>query len=103
MLEGEGLSYGNSPPNVVDTKMGIRPISVSRAYADGEDLIVEGNNFNEFSRVVANDKLLKTEYFSANRLVVREFTPTDEITQAAVAQADENSYVLSATPYIEIE
>ena len=103
MLEGEGLSYGNSPPNVVDTKMGIRPISVSRAYADGEDLIVEGNNFNEFSRVVANDKLLKTEYFSANRLVVRGFTPNDEITQAAVAQADENSYVLSATPYIEIE
>jgi len=103
MLEGDGLSYGNSPPNVVDTKMGIRPISVSRAYADGEDLIVEGNNFNEFSRVVANDKLLKTEYFSANRLVVRGFTPNDEITQAAVAQADENSYVLSATPYVEIE
>ena len=100
MLEGEGLSYGNSPPSVVDTKMGIRPISVSRAYVNGEDLIVEGNNFNEFSRVVANDKLLDTQYISVNQLAVREYDA--DATHVAVAQADENSYVLSATPYIEV-
>ena len=101
MLEGEGISYGNSPPGVVDTKMGIRHISVSGAYVEGDDLIVEGDNFNEFSRVVANDKLLTTQYISANTIAVRQYSA--DATHVAVAQADENSYVLSATPYIEIK
>ena len=103
MLEGEGISYTNHSPYSVDTKMGIRPIELKRAYMSGEDLIIEGKNFTEFSKANYAENLLETEYVNTSKLIVKQFKLKESVTKIFVSQADENSYILSSTKSVNIE
>jgi len=102
MLEGEGLAYMKQSPFFVETKMGIKTIKARKAYVKNEILIVEGNNFNEFSRVEYDGVLLETEYVDVNKLLVNNFELKENKNEISVVQADENSYIISSSEYVNI-
>ncbi len=103
MLEGEGIAYTKQFPFSVNTKMGIKPIEIKKAYMSGEDLIIEGQNFTKFSKAEYYDTLLETEYVDTHKLIVKQFKAEENKTHISVVQADENSYRLSSTKPIFIE
>ncbi len=102
MLEGEGISYTDYSPYTVNTKMGIRPIEIKKAYLLGEDLILEGQNFTPFSKAQYGSDILQTEYVDKNKLIVKQFKPKENLDMVSVVQTDESAYILSSTKSVSI-
>lgn len=103
MLEGDGISYTNKPPYTVPTRMGVRDIKIQNAYLSGNDIIVTGTNFNEYSKISIDGTLIETEYVSIDKLIVRDFIADSEAHEIAVAQADNSGNVLSVTNSVTIK
>lgn len=73
ILYGDQEVYGGqSPFEATDMRMGIHPIEITEILVQGQEIRLEGVNFNEFSVVHIDGKPLKTEYLENGVLAVRD-------------------------------
>ena len=74
MLYGEHEIYGGEMPfEVTELQMGIQPVLVEYMVYQAPDLLIFGENFNEYSKVYIDDKAVDTMYAGrSNLLVVRD-------------------------------
>ncbi len=100
MLEGEGLSYGSSPPQKTGTKMGIRQIKLTGVNSKGNTVEVRGSEFTQCSSICINDKLIETKYVNSKALLAEDYLlkSGDIVT---VCQVDDKSNILSKTNSLE--
>ncbi len=86
----------------VDMKMGIDTITVNgvRVNQDGS-IVVSGDHFTEFSKVLINDDRFETVYIDEHNLLVEASEAPDEIvsgkTVIKVAQIDKKKHLLTET------
>lgn len=95
ILYGSHKIYGGENPyQATDLKMGTQEISVSRAYNYKDYVCVEGERFNDFSRVLINDKEYETEIINDRLLRVLDISVKEGDT-VSVIQAGEDKIELS--------
>lgn len=63
---------GNSPFQATNLHMGIDPIEVTKVVYEEPDLLIFGENFNEYSKVFLGDKQLETTYIWPELILVRD-------------------------------
>lgn len=63
---------GNSPFQATNLHMGIDPIEVTKVVYEEPDLLIFGENFNEYSKVFLGDKQLETTYVWPELILVRD-------------------------------
>ncbi len=63
---------GNSPFQATNLHMGIDPIEVTKVVYEESDLLIFGENFNEYSKVFLGDKQLETTYVWPELILVRD-------------------------------
>lgn len=72
MLYGEHEIYdGELPYEVTDLQMGILPISMDLISYQKPNLLIFGENFNQYSTVCIGEKALETMYVSPQLVIVR--------------------------------
>ncbi|MBQ6374271.1 MAG: LTA synthase family protein [Clostridia bacterium] len=102
MLYGDMQAFeGESPYAPTDMAMGSAPVEVSEASLEYHRLLVTGDGFTEFSRVVVDDEPLATAYVDAQHIIA----PVDddaEIERFTVAQVARDGTVLGATEPFEL-
>lgn len=70
ILYGDKEVYGGvSPYKATKMEMGIMPIIQRTTVHVGEQIIVFGENFNEYSKICVNGKAVPTPYIRKNRLI----------------------------------
>ena len=84
-----------------DLEIGYREIRILGWYMGKTGVFVRGDNFNEFSRVILNDKVMDTLYLNTELLYVPDVNADDEIDSVAVGQFDENLKQLGETVVFE--
>ena len=97
ILYGDKKVYDNQELYAsTNLKMGLRDISVIKAYNYNERICVEGTNFNKYSFVLINGKEYETECINPHTLVVPDvrLEDGDIIT---VVQHGEDGMILSTT------
>ncbi len=71
ILYGDHEIYGGENPyKATDMVMGTDEIKITKAYAYGDHVCVEGENFNDFSVVLVNEKEYPTVIVNGNMLTV---------------------------------
>ena len=63
---------GSSPFQATNLHMGIDPIEVTKVVYEESDLLIFGENFNEYSKVFLGDKQLETTYVWPELILVRD-------------------------------
>ena len=63
---------GSSPFQATNLHMGIDPIEVTKVVYEEPDLLIFGENFNEYSKVFLGDKQLETTYVWPELILVRD-------------------------------
>lgn len=63
---------GNSPFQATNLHMDIDPIEVTKVVYEEPDLLIFGENFNEYSKVFLGDKQLETTYVWPELILVRD-------------------------------
>lgn len=103
ILYGENNAYEGETPYVpTHMTMGSVPVTIEDASREYGRLLVTGENFNEFSAVVIDDKPVDTAYVDHNRIVARMDDPMS-VRSFAVAQVARDGTVLSQTKAFEFE
>ena len=101
MLYGDQQAFeGEYPYVATHMRMGSRDITVTGAEREYHRLLVTGENFTEFSRVVVGDQVLDTLYIDSQHIVA----PVDDALQFdafSVAQIDRDGVELSRTREFE--
>lgn len=101
MLYGEGFMFRDQEPyEAADMQMGISPIAVELVSYENGEIVIKGENFNEFSVVVMNDDRLETTYVDKNTLKICEDEVEDEPSPGdvfRVDQVDKEKHSLSST------
>ncbi len=73
MLDGEHYLYGGKNPyQRTELQMGVKPIVISEVRTDGEDLLIFGEHFTEWSIVYRNGKRCDTVFVDNNTLRVED-------------------------------
>ncbi|MGX8706050.1 MAG: LTA synthase family protein, partial [bacterium] len=102
ILYGDRSAFeGESPYQPTAMTMGSVPIAISNANAEYGRLLVTGENFTEFSRIVANGQPLQTAYVDPTRIVAP--LDGDAPENFTVAQIAKDDTVLSETPTFQID
>ncbi|MGM9637633.1 MAG: LTA synthase family protein [Eubacteriales bacterium] len=81
-------------PQMTDMQMGTMPITVERYEAVDGKLMVYGENFTKWSRIVVDGKLQETEYVSGNLLVLNG-VPNGLLTLSVAQVGDGGGGILS--------
>ena len=103
ILYGENQAYEGETPYVpARMTMGSVPVTVSDASREYGRLLVTGENFNEFSAVVIDDRPVETAYVDKNHIVARMDDPLS-VQAFAVAQVARDGTVLSQTKPFRFE
>ena len=101
MLYGDRQAFeGEFPYQRTDMRMGSRDIVVSDASREYRRLLVTGQNFTEFSRIVVDDQPLDTVYVDSRHIVAR-VDDSMEFNAFNVAQIDRDGVELSRTAAFE--
>ena len=103
MLYGDREAFeGESPYEPIEMRMGSVPIEVLDASLEYHRLLVSGENFTEFSKIVIGDQLLDTAYIDANHVIaiIDDGVAFDSF---AVAQVARDGTVLSRTEAYRME
>lgn len=96
MLYGKKEIYGEvNPFNPTNLKMGFFDAKLNKIIEEEDRILVEGEYFTEYSRVIINDDIIDTTYIS-DKLISIEKTELYEGDVITVGQVD-GDYVLSAT------
>lgn len=97
ILYGEKNAYEGETPYVpAHMTMGSVPVTITDANGEYGRLLVTGENFNEFSAVMIDNKPVDTAYVDRNHIVARMDDPLS-VTSFAVAQVARDGTVLSQT------
>lgn len=72
-LYGENYSLGQELYKKTDLQLGLNPVKVTKAYIEGTQLVVEGENLTKASVVIADGKNIRTTYDNANRIIAVDF------------------------------
>lgn len=103
MLYGDMEAFeGESPYLPSEMVMGSVPIEIEDAVLEYHRLLVSGQNFTEFSKIVINDAPVNTAYIDANHIIALVDDGTD-FDNFSVAQVAKDGTVLSATDEYRIE
>ncbi len=103
MLYGDREAFkGEFPYEPTDMRMGCRDIAVTDAVQEYHRLLVTGENFNEFSTVVANDQPMQTVYIDAQHIAAH-LDDGVTVTSFCVAQIGKDGGELSRTEPWEME
>ena len=96
MLYGKKEIYGEvNPYKPTDIKMGFFDAKLNKIIEEEDRILVEGEYFTEYSRVIINDDIIDTTYIS-DKLISIEKTELHEGDVITVGQVD-GDFVLSAT------
>lgn len=99
ILYGDKQIYNGEVPYVAtDLKMGIEDITIDQVYNYKDYICISGNNFNDFSKVLINDKEVDCEIISGNLIKVpkKNVVSKDEV---SVVQSGEDKIELGRTTY----
>lgn len=84
ILYGDHEIYGgDSPYQTADMKMGILPVTVDKIVYNSSNILVFGDNFNEYSKVTLNGKTLETMYVWSQLLVAKD-VPDKKMEEAQI-------------------
>ncbi len=98
MLYGDQLVYdGENPYEEKDMTFGVYEISISEITYKNGYLYVAGENFNEYSTVIVDEKQLDTIYISSHLLVAEMNGDPPEEIYVSVGQVGDDHYVLGET------
>lgn len=99
ILYGDKQIYNGEVPYVAtDLKMGIEDITIDQVYNYKDYICISGNNFNDFSKVLINDKEVDCEVISGNLIKVpkKNVVSKDEV---SVIQSGEDKIELGRITY----
>ena len=99
ILYGDKQIYNGEVPYVAtDLKMGIEDITIEQVYNYKDYICISGNNFNDFSKVLINDKEVDCEIISGNLIKVpkKNVVSKDEV---SVVQSGEDKIELGRITY----
>ena len=97
MFYGDRQAFeGDYPYKPTELRMGSRDIVVQDATLEYHRLLVTGENFTEFSRIVAGEQILDTLYIDSGHIVARVDDGV-EFPSFCVAQVDYDGLELSRT------
>lgn len=99
ILYGDKQIYNGEVPYVAtDLKMGIEDITIDQVYNYKDYICISGNNFNDFSKVLINDKEVDCEIISCNLIKVpkKNVVSKDEV---SVVQSGEDKIELGRITY----
>ncbi|MGL4451927.1 MAG: LTA synthase family protein [Sarcina sp.] len=72
-LYGDNYLIGKKIYEKTNLQLGLDPIKVTKAYIEGTQLVVEGENLTKASVVIADGKPIRTTYDTANRIIAVDF------------------------------
>ena len=102
ILYGENQAYeGETPYEPTDMTMGCVPVVIENVDREYGRLLVTGENFNEFSAIVIDDKPVPTAYVDSSHIVASVEDPA-LVERLAVAQVARDGTVLSQTELFEV-
>ena len=100
--------YGNQyiyngvlPFTKTDLHMGIEEIKIKAIKKVGKKYFIEGENFNAYSKVTLDGKVLDTFYISSNLLGLKEKVDPEELANMSVSQVESGKEILSTAKQIE--
>lgn len=97
MLYGDRQAFeGEFPYRRTDMHMGTRDIVITGAVREYHRMLVTGENFTEFSRIIAGDQVLDTVYVDSQHIVAR-VDDNLEFSSLCVAQMDHDGVELGRT------
>lgn len=85
ILYGNHEIYGGEMPyEMTDLQMGITPVVVEKMVYKEPNLLIYGENFNEYSKVYVNDKVVDTMYAGRSNLLVVRGIPKKKLKDAQI-------------------
>ena len=99
-LYGENYLLGDDLYQRSDMKLGLEPVKIKKAYIEGKNLIIDGENLTKASKIIINGKTIQTTYESANRIVGKGFK--SDVQAVQVGQEGQYSKILSKTDEVNI-
>lgn len=99
-LYGKDYLEGTDLYKKSDLQLGLNPITITKAYIQGKQLVVEGDNLTKASKVIVDGKQLQTTYESKNKIVATGFK--DNVKEVKVGQVGMYDKVLSETEKIKV-
>lgn len=97
MLYGDQAAFGGDAPYVrTDMRMGSREIAITDAVREYHRLLISGENFTEFSVIIADGQQLETLYVDSGHIVARVADDAD-IGSLCVAQVGKDGVELGRT------
>lgn len=103
MLYGEKQVYDGETPYVpTHMTMGSVPVTIGDVQREYGRVLVTGENFNEFSAIVIDDKPVETAYIDSGHIVARVEEP-ELVQEVAVAQVARDGTVLSQTRLFRVK
>ena len=103
MLYGDRQAFeGEYPYRRTDMRMGSRDIAVTGAVREYHRLLATGENFTEFSKIIAGDQALDTLFIDSEHIAARV---EDNVTfdSFCVAQVDRDNVELSRTGELTVQ
>ena len=102
ILYGENQAYeGETPYAPADMTLGCVPVTIESVDREYGRVLVTGDNFNEFSAIVIDDKPVPTAYVDSEHIVASVESP-ELVERLAVAQVARDGTVLSQTEMYEM-
>ena len=99
-LYGDNYLLGKDIYEKTDLQLGLSPVKITKAYIEGNQLIVEGENLTKASVVIADGKKLRTTYDSSKKIVAVDFD--ENIKNVEVGQEGMYGKFLSKTTQIPV-
>lgn len=97
MLYGDRQAFeGEYPYRRTDMRMGSRDVTVTGAVREYHRLLVTGENFTEFSKIVVGDQALDTLFIDSGHIIART-EDNMALDSFCVAQVDRDNVELSRT------
>lgn len=96
MLYGDGYLYNHIPQyQPTELNFGIEPMEISEVLLSGEYLLVKGNHFTTYHRVVIDGKHVETMLLNRNLLAVKceEVSKWMNVAVALISENNETIYV----------
>ncbi|MDB8545130.1 sulfatase-like hydrolase/transferase [Turicibacter sanguinis] len=95
ILFKDRLYYNNSQKQLInEMQMGINPVELDNYFIEEDALIIKGKNFNTFSKVYLDNKLVLTEYIDSETLRVNNIKSFKSV---SIKQVTSEGVALSST------
>jgi hypothetical protein len=103
MLYGDRQAFeGEYPYRRTQMRMGSRDVVVTSAVREYHRLLVTGENFTEFSRIIAGNQALDTLFIDSEHIVAR-VEDNAAFDSFCVAQMDRDNVELSRTGEVAVQ